>query len=130
MSWARSCGDAENSGPRSTVMRGAAPAGTCSLGPLTSADPRSSRGAARHDRTDDGRNRPPLAIAPVLDGEAGGLDQLDRRAVAAAALGKSLPRLLEAVLPRRQPRRLGPHVLEEQQAAARSQHALDLLEDD
>ena len=71
-----------------------------------------------------------VPLLRVLDGEAGCLDQLRRCAVAAAAFGESFPWFLEAVLPCRQPRRVGPHVLKEQQASARSEDALDLVEDD
>src|SRR5262249_27540913 len=74
--------------------------------------------AADRRRADGGRHRPPGRLRDV-ELEAAGAHQPHGRAVAAAAAGEALPGPGEAVLPAGEPRRLGPHVLEEEQLAAR-----------
>jgi hypothetical protein len=67
-------------------------------------------------------------LAEFVDFQTRRLDQLDRRAAAAAALSESLPWPSEAVLPGRESRRFGTNVLDEQQLTTRMKHPDDLLQ--
>lgn len=56
------------------------------------------------------------------------LDRFERLPVRVAAAGDPTPRSLEPILPLRELRIRRPHVFEEHEASARSQHAADLLQ--
>src|SRR5262249_40983284 len=125
------------SGPRCAESRAAGksptrtPAGArpfAGPGTGTGGDPASAIAGSdpcppRHERSDDGRHRAPGRLAHLVELQPAGGDQLRGRPVAATASAEATPGRLQAVLPRGEPRRVGPDVLDEDQLTVGPQHA-------